>query len=157
MSAFPISVVKAIGDQAAMDLGFKVTMQNLDTPCRDQPLHKPCSIRSISPISRAGRPSSPPSAASSRASRSVKKIGDFDNILPIFTKGEIDGHKIPRQGISPYEAHVYREARFNRFELTASPNGQPSCRRSTTPTPSAVTALISSAMNDRGGSGSDRS
>ena len=34
----------------------------------------------------------------------VKKIKEFDNILPIFTKGEIDGHKIPRQGISPYEA-----------------------------------------------------
>ena len=32
----------------------------------------------------------------------VKKIKEFDNILPIFTKGEIDGHKIPRQGISPY-------------------------------------------------------
>ena len=34
----------------------------------------------------------------------VKKIKEFDNILPIFTKGELEGHKIPRQGISPYEA-----------------------------------------------------
>ena len=31
----------------------------------------------------------------------VKKIKEFDNILPIFTKGELEGHKIPRQGISP--------------------------------------------------------
>jgi putative spermidine/putrescine transport system substrate-binding protein len=34
----------------------------------------------------------------------VKKIKEFNEILPIFTKGEIEGHKIPRQGISPYEA-----------------------------------------------------
>ena len=34
----------------------------------------------------------------------VKKIKEFENILPIFTKGELEGHKIPRQGISPYEA-----------------------------------------------------
>ena len=46
------SVVKAIGDQAAKDLGFKVTMQNLDTSA---------AINRF--ISRDGRPSSPPSAA----------------------------------------------------------------------------------------------
>jgi putative spermidine/putrescine transport system substrate-binding protein len=34
----------------------------------------------------------------------ARKIKEFDNFLPIFTKGELDGHKIPRQGISPYEA-----------------------------------------------------
>ena len=34
----------------------------------------------------------------------VKKIKEFDNILPIFTKGELDGQVFPRQGISPYEA-----------------------------------------------------
>jgi putative spermidine/putrescine transport system substrate-binding protein len=34
----------------------------------------------------------------------VKKIKEFENILPIFTKGEINGTRCPRQGISPYEA-----------------------------------------------------
>ena len=34
----------------------------------------------------------------------AKKIKEFDNFLPIFTKGELEGHKIPRQGISPFEA-----------------------------------------------------
>ena len=70
----------------------------------------------------------PPSTASSRSRSSVdipdlegwqaklaakrgviqgierQEIKEFDNFLPIFTKGELDGHQIPRQGISPYEA-----------------------------------------------------
>jgi len=38
------SVVKAIGDQASKDLGFKVTMQNLDTLGGDQPLRHPAGV-----------------------------------------------------------------------------------------------------------------
>ena len=56
------SVVKAIGDQAAKDLGFKVTMQNLDTSAAIAALSASLT-RWISPTSRDGRPSSPPSAA----------------------------------------------------------------------------------------------
>ena len=44
----------------------------------------------------------------------MKKIKEFDNILPIFTKGELEGHKIPRQGISPYEAMYIEKAEFDR-------------------------------------------
>ena len=40
----------------------------------------------------------------------VKKVKEFDNFLPIFTKGELDGQKIPRQGISPYEAMYIEKA-----------------------------------------------
>ena len=52
----------------------------------------------------------------------AKKIKEFDNFLPIFTKGELDGHKIPRQGISPYEA-LYIEKPTPPSCTTASPNG----------------------------------
>ena len=67
----------------------------------------------------------------------VKKIKEFDNILPIFTKGELDGHKIPRQGISPYEA-MYIAKPTRPSCMMASPSGRPSCRRSTTRTRSAT-------------------
>ncbi len=40
----------------------------------------------------------------------VKRIKEFDNILPIFTKGEYEGKKVSRQGISPYEA-MYVESK----------------------------------------------
>src|ERR1700731_3853930 len=96
------SVVKAIGDQAAKDLGFKVTMQNLDTSAAiNRFITQPNSV-DIADLEGW--------QAKLAAKRGViqgieaKKIKEFDNILPIFTKGEIDGHKIPRKGISPYEA-----------------------------------------------------
>src|SRR6478672_4469908 len=44
------SVVKAIGDQAAKDLGFKVTMQNLDTSAAIN--SSPSPTRLISPTSK---------------------------------------------------------------------------------------------------------
>jgi putative spermidine/putrescine transport system substrate-binding protein len=96
------SVVKAIGDQAAKDLGFKVTMQNLDTSAAiNRFITQPNSV-DIADLEGW--------QAKLAAKRGViqgieaKKIKEFDNFLPIFTKGELDGHKIPRQGISPYEA-----------------------------------------------------
>src|SRR6266545_1923370 len=96
------SVVKAIGDQAAKDLGFKVTMQNLDTSAAiNRFISQPDSVDIADLEGWQAK------LAAKRAviqGIEVKKIKEFDNILPIFTKGEIDGHKIPRQGISPYEA-----------------------------------------------------
>src|SRR6266568_6696341 len=96
------SVVKAIGDQAAKDLGFKVTMQNLDTSAAINRF-----ISQPNTVDIADLEGWQAKLAAKRAviqGIEVKKIKEFDNILPIFTKGEIDGHKIPRQGISPYEA-----------------------------------------------------
>ncbi|HEX9210843.1 MAG TPA: ABC transporter substrate-binding protein, partial [Bradyrhizobium sp.] len=90
------SVVKAIGDQAAKDLGFKVTMQNLDTSAAINRF-----ISQPNTVDIADLEGWQAKLAAKRAviqGIEVKKIKEFDNILPIFTKGEIDGHKIPRQG-----------------------------------------------------------
>src|ERR1700679_587190 len=102
------SVVKAIGDQAAKDLGFKVTMQNLDTSAAiNRFITQPNSV-DIADLEGW--------QAKLAAKRGViqgieaKKIKEFNNFLPIFTKGELDGHKIPRQGISPYEALYIEKA-----------------------------------------------
>ena len=115
------SVVQAIGDQAAKDLGFKVTMQNLDTSAAIN--------RFITQPNTVDIPDLEGWQAKLAAKRGViqgievKKIKEFDNFLPIFTKGELDGQKIPRQGISPYEA-MYIEARPTRpICTTASPTG----------------------------------
>ncbi|MGY0572066.1 hypothetical protein ACTGJ9_014215 [Bradyrhizobium sp. RDM12] len=74
------SVVKAIGDQAAKDLGFKVTMQSLDTSA-------------VADLE--GWQAKLAAKRSVIQGIEVKKIKEFDNILPIFTKGEIDGHSPP--------------------------------------------------------------
>src|SRR4249920_4131051 len=102
------SVVKAIGDQASKDLGFKVTMQNLDTSAAIN--------RFITQPNSVDIPDLEGWQAKLAAKRgviqgiSVKKVKEFDNFLPIFTKGELDGQKIPRQGISPYEAMYIEKA-----------------------------------------------
>src|SRR5579863_9769987 len=96
------SVVKAIGDQASKDLGFTVTMQNLDTSAAINRFVTQPNTVDIADLEGW--------QAKLAAKRGViqgieaRKIKEFDNFLPIFTKGELDGHKIPRQGISPYEA-----------------------------------------------------
>ncbi|MDX6804803.1 ABC transporter substrate-binding protein [Terrihabitans rhizophilus] len=96
------SVVKAIGDQASKDLGFKVTMQNLDTSAAIN--------RFITQPNTVDIPDLEGWQAKLAAKRGViqgievARIKEFDNILPIFTKGEIDGAPVSRQGISPYEA-----------------------------------------------------
>ena len=96
------SVVKAIGDQASKDLGFKVTMQNLDTSAAiNRFITQPNSV-DIADVE--GWQSKLATKRGVLQGIEVKKIKEFDNILPIFTKGELEGHKIPRQGISPYEA-----------------------------------------------------
>jgi spermidine/putrescine-binding protein len=96
------SVVKAIGDQASKDLGFKVTMQNLDTTAAiNRFITQPDSV-DIADVE--GWQSKLATKRGILQGIEVKKIKEFDNILPIFTKGELEGHKIPRQGISPYEA-----------------------------------------------------
>src|ERR1700736_6095670 len=96
------SVVKAIGDQASKDLGFKVTMQNLDTTAAiNRFITQP---NSVDIADLEGWQAKLAAKRGVIQGIEVKKIKEFDNILPIFTKGEIDGHKIPRQGISPYEA-----------------------------------------------------
>ena len=96
------SVVKAIGDQAAKDLGFKVTMQNLDTSAAiNRFISQP---NSVDIADLEGWQAKLAAKRGVIQGIEVKKIKEFDNILPIFTKGEINGNKIPRQGISPYEA-----------------------------------------------------
>jgi len=93
------SVVKAIGDQAAKDLGFKVTMQNLDTSAAiNRFITQPDSV-DIADVE--GWQSKLATRRGVLQGIEVKKIKEFDSILPIFTKGELEGHKIPRQGISP--------------------------------------------------------
>jgi putative spermidine/putrescine transport system substrate-binding protein len=96
------SVVKAIGDQASKDLGFKVTMQNLDTSAAINRFITQPNTVDIADVE--GWQSKLATKRGVLQGIEVKRIKEFDNILPIFTKGEIDGHKIPRQGISPYEA-----------------------------------------------------
>ncbi|SKA11836.1 putative spermidine/putrescine transport system substrate-binding protein [Enhydrobacter aerosaccus] len=96
------SVVKAIGDQASKDLGFKVTMQNLDTSAAiNRFITQPATV-DIADVE--GWQAKLATKRGVLQGIEVAKIKEFNNILPIFTKGEIDGHKIPRQGISPYEA-----------------------------------------------------
>ncbi len=101
------SVVKAIGDQASADLGFKVTMQNLDTSAAiNRFITQPNSV-DIADVEGWQAKLATRRGVLQGIERA--KIKEFDNILPIFTKGELDGHEIPRQGISPYEA-MYIEA-----------------------------------------------
>ncbi|MGO4126486.1 PotD/PotF family extracellular solute-binding protein [Inquilinus sp. YAF38] len=96
------SVVKAIGDQAAKDLGFKVTMQNLDTSAAINRFITQPNTVDIADVE--GWQAKLATRRGVTQGIEVKKIKEFSNILPIFTKGGIEGHKIPRQGISPYEA-----------------------------------------------------
>jgi len=96
------SVVKAIGDQASKDLGFKVSMQNLDTSAAINRFITQPNTVDIADVE--GWQSKLATKRGVLQGIAVKKIKEFDNILPIFTKGEINGHSIPRQGISPYEA-----------------------------------------------------
>src|ERR1700747_1218660 len=92
------SVVRAIGDQASKDLGFKVTMQNLDTSAAiNRFVTQPNSV-DIADVE--GWQSKLATKRGILQGIEVKKIKEFDEILPIFTKGEIEGHKIPRHGIS---------------------------------------------------------
>jgi putative spermidine/putrescine transport system substrate-binding protein len=100
------SVVQAIGDQASKDLGFKVTMQNLDTSAAINRF-----ITQPNTVDIADLEGWQAKLATKRGviqGIEAKKIKEFDNFLPIFTKGELDGHRIPRQGISPYEALYLR-------------------------------------------------
>jgi putative spermidine/putrescine transport system substrate-binding protein len=102
------SVVQAIGDQASKDLGFKVAMQNLDTST--------AITRFITQPNSVDIPDLEGWQAKVAVPRGilqgieVKKITRFNDMLPIFTKGEYEGKKVSRQGISPYEA-MYWTAR----------------------------------------------
>ena len=96
------SVVKAIGDQASKDLGFKVTMQNLDTSAAINRFVTQPNTVDIADVE--GWQSKLATKRGVLQGIEVKKIKEFENILPIFTKGEINGKVVSRQGISPYEA-----------------------------------------------------
>ena len=115
------SVVKAIGDQASKDLGFKVTMQNLDTSAAINRFITQPNTVDIADLEGW--------QAKLAAKRGViqgietKRIKEFDNFLPIFTKGELEGHKIPRQGISPLRSSLHRRARTRPNSTTASATG----------------------------------
>jgi putative spermidine/putrescine transport system substrate-binding protein len=81
------SVVKAIGDQAAKDLGFKVTMQNLDTSAAiNRFITQPDSV-DIADVE--GWQSKLATKRGVLQGIEVKKIKEFDNILPIFTKAKV--------------------------------------------------------------------
>src|SRR5689334_7164470 len=96
------SVVKAIGDQASKDLGFKVTMQNLDTSAAINRFVTQPNTVDIADVE--GWQAKLATKRGVLQGIEVKKIKEFENILPIFTKGAIDGKVVSRQGISPYEA-----------------------------------------------------
>lgn len=96
------SVVKAIGDQASKDLGFKVTMQNLDTSAAINRFITQPNTVDIADVE--GWQSKLATRRGVLQGIEVKRIKEFENILPIFTKGEINGKVVSRQGISPYEA-----------------------------------------------------
>src|SRR5882672_8174380 len=96
------SVVKAIGDQASKDLGFKVTMQNLDTSAAiNRFVTQPASV-DIADVE--GWQAKLATKRGVLQGIEVKRIKEFPNILPIFTKVAIEGKVVSRQGISPYEA-----------------------------------------------------
>ena len=95
------SVVQAIGDQASKDLGFKVEMQNLDTSTAlTRFITQPESVDIPDLESWQAKVAVPRGILQGIE---VTRIAEFDNILPIFTKGEYKGKKVSRQGISPYE------------------------------------------------------
>jgi len=112
------SVVKAIGDQASKDLGFKVTMQNLDTSAAINRFITQPNTVDIADLEGW--------QAKLAARRGViqgieaKKIKEFDNFLPIFTKGEFEGHKVSRQGISPFEALYLPSADSKEFTTVSA-------------------------------------
>lgn len=96
------SVVQAIGDQAQKDLGFKVVMQNLDTSAAlTRFITQP---KSVDIPDLEGWQAKVAVAHGLVQGIEVKRVKEFDNMLPIFTKGEYEGKKVSRQGISPYEA-----------------------------------------------------
>jgi putative spermidine/putrescine transport system substrate-binding protein len=96
------SVVKAIGDQASKDLGFKVTMQNVDTSAAiNRFVTQPNSVDIADVEGWQAKLATKRGVLQGIERRRIK---EFDNILPIFTKGEIGGKTVSRQGISPYEA-----------------------------------------------------
>ncbi|MBI1396265.1 MAG: extracellular solute-binding protein [Betaproteobacteria bacterium] len=96
------SVVKAIGDQASKDLGFKVTMQNLDTSAAiNRFVTQPNSVDIADVEGWQAKLATKRGVLQGIERRRIK---EFDNILPIFTRGEIGGKVVSRQGISPYEA-----------------------------------------------------
>src|SRR5690606_25228383 len=96
------SVVKAIGDQASKDLGFKVTMQNLATSAAINRFVTQPNTVDIADVE--GWQAKLATRRGVLQGIERKRIKEFENILPIFTRGEIDGKQISRQGISPYEA-----------------------------------------------------
>src|SRR5690349_20655884 len=83
------SVVKAIGDQASKDLGFKVTMQNLDTSAAINRFVTQPNTVDIADVEGWQAKLATKRGVLQGIER--KKIKEFDNILPIFTKGEING------------------------------------------------------------------
>ena len=102
------SVVKAIGDQASKDLGFKVTMQNLDTSAAINRF-----ITQPNTVDIADVEGWQAKLATKRGviqGIEVKKIKEFDNILPIFTKGEIERQGGLAPGHLALRGDVHREA-----------------------------------------------
>src|ERR1700691_5359611 len=87
------SVVKAIGDQAAKDLGFKVTMQNLDTSAAiNRFITQPNSV-DIADVE--GWQSKLATKRGVIQGIEAKKIKELKNFPPIFTRANSNGKKFP--------------------------------------------------------------
>ena len=107
------SVVKAIGDQAAKDLGFKVTMQNLDTSAAiNRFITQPNSV-DIADLEGW--------QAKLAAKRGViqgieaKKIKEFDNFPPDLHQGRTRRPQDSASGHLALRSALYREAGFHRI------------------------------------------
>ena len=123
------SVVQAIGDQASKDLGFKVAMQNLDTST--------AITRFITQPNSVDIPDLEGWQAKVAVPRGilqgieVKKITRFNDMLPIFTKGEYEGKKVPARVFRPMRRCIWKP-RTRPRSWRARMTMRVFCRRSTT-------------------------
>lgn len=94
------SVVPEVGAQASKDLGFKIEMQNLDTSSAlTRFITQPQSVDIPDLEAWQAKVCIPRGILQGIE---VKRIKEFDNILPIFTQGEYKGQKVSNQGIAAY-------------------------------------------------------
>jgi putative spermidine/putrescine transport system substrate-binding protein len=114
------SVVQAIGDQASKDLGFKVSMQNLDTSTAlTRFITQPQSV-DIPDLEAWQVKVCGPRGILQAIDRS--KIKEFDNFLPIFTKGEYEGKKVSYQGIPAYQVMYVSDASATKIVTGEGPH-----------------------------------
>ena len=142
------SVVKAIGDQAAKDLGFKVTMQNLDTSAAiNRFITQPNSVdiagsRGLAGQARRQARRDPGHRTSRRSRSSTTSCRSSPRANSTVTRFRARASRPMRRCTS--------RTRIRPICTTASPTGRPSCRRSTTPTRSATGPIWSTIPSPNG-------